>query len=68
MKKKLKFISYFIIAASTLILSSQIYHYNSHIDSLNQLNVNEFNKEIIVSLLMLCIGSILLYRSIRIKE
>lgn len=68
MKKKLKFISYFIIIASLLILSNQLYNYDSHIEALNQLNANELNKEIFISLLMLSIGSVLLYRSISIKE
>lgn len=68
MKKKLKFTSYFIITASLLILANQLYNYNNHIKTLNQLKATELNKEIFVSILMLSIGSILLYRSTNIRE
>lgn len=68
MKRKLKITSCIIIIASLVILGCQLYFYNDNIDAIQQLNTSELDKEILISNLMLVIGSTMFLRSTRIKE
>lgn len=71
MKQKLKITSSFIIIASLLILGHQIYMYNIHIETLQQIEafkIHEYDKEIFISILTFLIGITMYIRSRRIKE
>jgi hypothetical protein len=68
MKTKLKITSYLIILTSLIILGSLLYNYNDRLNTINHIDSRELNKEIFISLLTLSIGSVLLYKSKRLKE